>query len=105
MKTGPILLATALLLPFAAHAADGTSVDKLSKPPARSSADAKPKKLKSFSEFGDELGKVGKKIGKGTVHAGKSAGNKISSDVKSKNFKARNVPPPEPGVRERGGTN
>ena len=104
MKTGHILLATALMLPFAIQAAEGTPASKPPTTPAKST-DAKPKKLKSFSEFGDELGKVGKKIGKGTVHAGKSAANKISSDVKRKNFKARNVPPPEPGVHERGGTN
>ena len=104
MKTGHILLATALSLPFAIHAAEGTPASKPPTTPAKS-ADAKPKKLKSFSEFGDELGKVGSRIGKGTVHAGKSAGAKISHDVKTKNFKARNAPPPEPGVHDRGGTN
>lgn len=104
MKTRALVLTLALLAPLAIHAAEGTSASKPPKTPAKS-ADAKPKKLKSFSEYGGELGKLGKKIGKGTVNAGKSAGNKISNDVKHDNFKPRNVPPPEPGVHDRGGTN
>ncbi len=91
------------VLPVSAFADDapGTPADKAvtTKPP-----ESKPKKLGSFKEFGDELGKVGKGIGKGTVDAAKSGSSKISSDVKNKKLKPKPTPEAPPTRSDRAGT-
>ncbi len=81
--------------------APGTPAEKAvtTKPP-----ESKPKKLGSFKEFGDELSKVGKNIGKGTVDAAKSGSSKVSSDVKNKKFKPKPVPDAQPPRSDRAGT-
>ncbi len=67
-------------------------------------ADTKPKKLGSFKEFGQELGKVGRSVGNATVDTAKSSAAKIKRDVKEKRFKPKPAPEPPPSRQERGGT-
>lgn len=96
-----LIAAVVLCLPLAAVAAESADAP----PPESARHEQKPKKkLGSFKEFGQELGKVGSSIGKGTVDSTKGIGNKVSSDVKKKNFKPRSQPAPEPNKPDRGGT-
>lgn len=67
-------------------------------------ADTKPKKLGSFKEFGEELGKTGRAIGNATVDTAKSGAAKIKRDVKEKKFKPKPTPEAAPSRQERGGT-
>jgi hypothetical protein len=98
-----ILALCLAVLPVSVLADDaaGTPADKAvtTKPP-----ESKPKKLGSFKEFGDELGKVGKNIGKGTVDAAKSGSDKVSSDVKNKKLKPKPTPEAQPPRSDRTGT-
>lgn len=61
------------------------------------------KKLDSFKEFGSELGKLGRRIGHGTVDAGKRAADKVRSDVRDRNFKPRPTESPDASRNGRGG--
>lgn len=91
------------VLPWSAFAEDpaGTPAEKAVTTKA---PESKPKKLGSFKEFGEELGKVGKNIGKGTVDAAKSGSSKVSSDVKNKKFKPKPAPDAPPPRSDRAGT-
>lgn len=62
------------------------------------------KKLDSFKEFGSELGKLGRRIGHGTVDAGKRAADKVRSDVRDRNFNPRPTESPDGSRNGRGGT-
>lgn len=105
-------LRTAVLLALLSAGSHALSADPAPTPAKHPPAKAQPageatgskKKLGSFKEFGAELGKLGSGIGKGTVKTGKSVGDKVSSDVKNKNFKPNaQAPAPEPHARDRAG--
>lgn len=110
MDTRIVLAAVIAAAVTAARADDPAPASTpASKPPARSAPagdqTGSKKKLGSLKEFGNELGKLGSTIGQGTVKTGKSIGNKVSSDVKNKNFKPnKEAQPPAPNPRDRSGT-
>jgi len=66
--------------------------------------DSKPKKLESFKEFGEELGKAGRAIGNATVDTAKSGAAKIKRDVKEKKLKPKPTPEAAPSRQDRSGT-
>ncbi|MBI1397932.1 MAG: hypothetical protein GC151_18315 [Betaproteobacteria bacterium] len=97
---GALLLAIATAQAPWAGAAGTNAKDATDRAPAHSSR----KKLHSFSEFGSELGKIGRKIGHGAADAGKGAAAKIERDVKHKNFKPHSPDAPDSSVDDRAGT-
>ncbi|MFO1318481.1 MAG: hypothetical protein U1F52_02600 [Burkholderiales bacterium] len=109
MKSRTVLATAVLAVATFVHAAEPAPAPTPAKhPPAKSAssteATGSKKKLGSFKEYGQELGKLGSTLGKGTVKTGKSIGGKVSSDVKNKNFKPNNqASPPEPNPRDRAG--
>lgn len=99
MKT---LLIAFLLLATPALADETAKSAAPSKPVKTGPPHSEPKKLKSAGEFGDEVVKLGKGIGKGAAKAGGSAVDQVRKDVK----KGRPKPgkkPPEPVERDRSG--
>jgi hypothetical protein len=100
--TAAIVISAVLATPFAfAEDAKPTPVrEAVTTQPA----DTKPKKLGSFKEFGQELGKVGRSVGNATVDTAKSSAAKIKRDVQEKRFKPKPVPEAAPSRQDRGGT-
>ena len=99
MKT---LLIAFLLLATSALADDAATSAAPSKPVRTGAPHTEPKKLKSAGEFGDEIVKLGKGIGKGAAKAGRSAADQVRRNTK----KGRPKPgskPPEAVQRDRSG--
>jgi hypothetical protein len=102
------LLITALalaisMLSVSARAEDTAGSATAGKPVKTGPPPSDPKKLRSAGEFGDELLKLGKGIGKGAAKAGGSAAEQVRRDVK-KGPPKPGTKPPEPVERDRAGS-